>query len=85
MIAIATIIENHGFEFGKEKFFGKGNFNPIILAERVIYHLYYFWESSSFEVIADGCFAIPSLLYTRIWSNPLFLSIRFTEFQIWNL
>jgi len=56
MIAIATIIENNGFEFGK------GNFNPIILAERVIYHLYYFWESSSFEVIADGCFAIPSLL-----------------------
>jgi len=62
MIAIATIIENHGFEFGKEKFFGKGNFNPIILAERVIYHLYYFWESSSFELIADGCFEIPSLL-----------------------
>ena len=61
-IAIAKIIENHGFEFGKEKFFGKGNFNPIILAERVIYHLYYFWESSSFEVIADDCFAIPFLL-----------------------
>ena len=84
-IAFTTIIEIHGFNLEKKFSLEKEILILLFLQKRLIYHQYYLWKSSSSEVIADGCFTIPSLLQTRIWSNPLFLSIRFTEFQIWNL